>query len=324
MKFRKLEASEHEKTRSLYEEVFSEDEASFVNYYYQWKTKDNQIYVAEEEQEIHAMVHLNPCEICWNGTIQKIDYIVAVATRASSRHQGLMRRLLELAMHEMYAQKRPFVFLMPASEAIYTPFGFHRTWNWQWEDDVVLGGMAKKDGAIPEVKCSRAGQLPEALRDLKLQQLSDNVNACLSEHFTMFSWRSPRYYRDLEAQQKAGAGELQLLYADREPVCSRCTIRESFPPMMSRIIHLPAFIRQIRSEEEQLFCLEITDPILSENNGLFEIHLTTEGGTLKRIGRPGEAVLRAAEAVPRVAVCDLPGFLEHQNPFQSAMICEVV
>ena len=34
MKIEKLEVSQHLDTRKLYEEVFSEDEKSFVDYYY--------------------------------------------------------------------------------------------------------------------------------------------------------------------------------------------------------------------------------------------------------------------------------------------------
>ena len=46
MKIEKLEVSQHLDTRKLYEEVFSKDEKSFVDYYYQEKTKNNIIYAA--------------------------------------------------------------------------------------------------------------------------------------------------------------------------------------------------------------------------------------------------------------------------------------
>ena len=48
MQIRKLEDEEKGRTRRLYEEVFSEDSPSFVDYYYTEKTKDNTIYVVEE------------------------------------------------------------------------------------------------------------------------------------------------------------------------------------------------------------------------------------------------------------------------------------
>ena len=51
MKIEKLEVSQHLDTRKLYEEVFSEDEKSFVDYYYQEKNKrTNIIYVVREDR----------------------------------------------------------------------------------------------------------------------------------------------------------------------------------------------------------------------------------------------------------------------------------
>ena len=84
MKVRRLEQAEHGLTRPLYEEVFSEDSKRFVDYYYTEKTKDNQIYVAEEDGGIQAMLHLNPYELNVNGMKKKANYIVAVGTERES------------------------------------------------------------------------------------------------------------------------------------------------------------------------------------------------------------------------------------------------
>lgn len=130
MKFRKLEQWEHGRTKVLYETVFSEDKGPFADYYYTWKTKDNTIYAAEDVSGIHAMVHLNPFEVSVYGKVQVLHYIVAVATEEAYRHRGLMRNLLNLSMKEMAENGEPFTFLMPASEAIYLPFGF-RFVSWQ-------------------------------------------------------------------------------------------------------------------------------------------------------------------------------------------------
>ena len=67
MKIEKLEVSQHLDTRKLYEEVFSEDEKSFVDYYYQEKTKDNIIYIVREDDDVQAMLHLNPYTQMLNG-----------------------------------------------------------------------------------------------------------------------------------------------------------------------------------------------------------------------------------------------------------------
>ena len=47
MELRKLEQSEHQKTRKLWETVFSEDSREFLDYYYFFKAKNNEIFVIE-------------------------------------------------------------------------------------------------------------------------------------------------------------------------------------------------------------------------------------------------------------------------------------
>ena len=95
MKVRHLEQTEHGLTRPLYEEVFSEDSKRFVDYYYTEKTKDNQIYVAEEDGGIQAMLHLNPYELNVNGTKKKANYIVAVAAREANTGGGVIKEPVE-------------------------------------------------------------------------------------------------------------------------------------------------------------------------------------------------------------------------------------
>ena len=70
------------------------------------------------------MLHLNPYELMVNGSKKDVDYIVAVATREPYRKRGYMGKLLRKALRDMYVSGRSFTFLMPASEAIYTPFDF--------------------------------------------------------------------------------------------------------------------------------------------------------------------------------------------------------
>ncbi len=60
MEIRKLEVTEHQECRRLYEEVFAEDSPSFVDYYYTEKTRDNQIYTVIEDGEIRSLPSL--CE----------------------------------------------------------------------------------------------------------------------------------------------------------------------------------------------------------------------------------------------------------------------
>ena len=117
-------AVENQRARKLYEEIFDEDSPAFVDYYFRVKAAENEIFVVEnEKQEILATLHLNPYKMMFCGEKAKTNYIVAVATRADCRHQGMMRSLLQASLQEMYRREETFTWLMPAAEAIYRPFG---------------------------------------------------------------------------------------------------------------------------------------------------------------------------------------------------------
>lgn len=99
----------------------------------------NQILVAENDGAIVSMLHRNPYTFRFRGASVPADYIVAVATKVTCRHQGLMRTLLTKALQDMYTDGRPFTFLMPADEAIYTPFDFRLMGNDDEEGLVAQG-----------------------------------------------------------------------------------------------------------------------------------------------------------------------------------------
>ena len=124
MNVRRLDQCEHGKTRPLWEEVFPEDTQAFLDYYYYIKTKDNQIYVIEEDEQICSMLQLNPYRLKVEESEFPSAYIIAVATKEAYRGRGFMGALLRRALNDMYEEKIPFTFLMPAAEAIYTPYDF--------------------------------------------------------------------------------------------------------------------------------------------------------------------------------------------------------
>lgn len=140
MEIRYLKQEEKEQSRALYEEIFVEDEKTFVDAYYKVKTCDNRILTAWENGEMVSMLHRNPYTFRFRGKQVRADYLVAVATRYAYRHRGMMRRLLTRALQDMEREKFPFTFLMPADEAIYLPFDFRLMGNVDEE------GLASRDG----------------------------------------------------------------------------------------------------------------------------------------------------------------------------------
>ena len=57
---KKLKSKERGLTRTLWEQVFTEDTKEFLDYYYTEKTKNNEIYVIETDHDIRAMMQLYP------------------------------------------------------------------------------------------------------------------------------------------------------------------------------------------------------------------------------------------------------------------------
>ncbi len=174
---RYLKSEERELTRKLYHAVFPEDGEQFVDYYYQYKIRDNEILVLEEEEKIISMLHLNPYIMIVNGYEFPCNYIVAVATDPDYRHQGCMRTLLERALNDMADRKMPFTFLMPASASIYAPFDF--VWICPFTE------------------------LPMRVARLN----ADGQNRYLASHYQMFCKRTERYMENLVAEKKVEAGE---------------------------------------------------------------------------------------------------------------------
>lgn len=172
-----LSAEERGRTRALYQAAFPEDTERFVDFYYQYKTRDNQILVLEQDGQIVSMLHRNPYTMIMNGYEFLADYIVAVATEKAFRHQGCMRKLLEKALNDMADQGMPFTFLMPASESIYAPFDF--VWICPYTE------------------------LP-----MRVARMSAEAqNRYLAGRYQMFCKRNARYMENLQAERIAETGE---------------------------------------------------------------------------------------------------------------------
>lgn len=165
-------------SRELYREVFSEDTERFVDYYYEYVIRDNQILGLEQDEKLVSMLHLNPYTMIVNGYEMKSNYIVAVATAKEYRHQGYMRILLEKALRDMASEGMPFTFLMPASESIYAPFDF--VWICPHTD------LPKRVGLMD----------------------ADGQNRYLAARYQMFCKRDERYMENRTAEKKAEEGEV--------------------------------------------------------------------------------------------------------------------
>ena len=218
MILRKLKQSEHDRTRRLWEEVFTEDTRAFLDYYYYIKTRDNQIYTVEEEGEIRSMLQLNPYRVVVEGEEFPSAYVIAVATKEEYRRRGYMGALLRASLHDMYEQKLPFTFLMPAAEAIYTPYDFRYIYSqdtgillhrepdgmlcWKSAEGRSSGKAdAKEDCSI---QCSDAGLWDaEEMAEFFAEHFADKFQVC--------TVRDSAYYQTMVLEQQSERGGVRLI-----------------------------------------------------------------------------------------------------------------
>ncbi len=215
------EGEEKSITRELWEKVFEEDSVNFLDYYYEYKCRDNTIYVIEQDGKAVSMLQRNPYVMNVNGTKVPADYIVGVATDKEFRHRGLMASLLKRALNDMADEGRAFTFLMPAAEAIYTPFGFRFVYaqpvckeNINSNDDINADETAtndrKKAGrGTTEVKDNVSDKfLVVSMTDSLFDKFSKQINGHLEQSYDVYSVRTRQYFEDLTEQYKSDGGSV--------------------------------------------------------------------------------------------------------------------
>lgn len=304
---RKLDAKEHGRTRSLWEQVFSEDSKRFLDYYYYFKTRENEIYVIEEDGAIRSMLHLNPYVLQVEERQFPGNYIIAVATEEAYRKRGYMGMVLRRAMQEMYNRKEPFTFLMPAAEAIYTPYDF------QFVYDQKQSRMEGREGALS------IELMDASISDV--EEMAEFFRTYFAERWQVYAVRDESYYQTLIFEQQSENGGIKLMrdrgrivgmfaYAEEEGL----EIREPFylaeyeeefqksvrqlrggrnesaavyadetrdgeqkPMIMARILHLESLLSAMKVKPgEHMDCsFAVLDSIITQNSRIWRI----QGGT---------------------------------------------
>lgn len=294
---RYLNQQEKLKSRELWEEIFSEDSQSFLDFYYTEIIKQNKILAAAEDGRLVSMLHRNPYPVLVKGRQWKVDYIVGVATAPQMRHQGYMRRLLERTLTDLYQEKMGFCFLMPADRRIYQPFDFVYIFD---QPQRVLNEVAYRELDISV--CGADTSDYQAVSEFLSRQLAGTE---------VFCKRDQDYVRSLQKEVRSDRGDLLILYREtrelqkeiagiwafygdrettRELICLPEYMEEAEPPkpaIMARIVDLATFVQVIClckniPEDELIILLNVEDHIILENAGYFIWKLDKQTSTLKR------------------------------------------
>lgn len=321
---RYLNQEEKRRTRQLYESCFPEDDASFIDYYYQYKTRENRILVMEEEKEsgkLQAMIHLNPYrfQVCKNAA--DVSYVVAVASDPSVRRQGKMAMVMKRALLDLAKEGQPFAFLIPANPRVYESSGFTFLLG---EDYGDLRFMAREDTEslraaelMPEPFGAAISLAPALPKDIP--QMVTFAKACMDRQYDIFPLKDEFYFRRMMEELKSQSGgflllknqgellgmvsygtdgiggEIQeiLIKPGTEKILMECleAYFKGNPPEISdmkymiRILSIGRLAELLRSREPFRLKVQVTDDLIEENNGSFDIRIGEQGGSVRRIAR---------------------------------------
>ena len=316
MVIHKIVGAECKKTRSLWEEVFYEDSLQFTDYYFEHKAKLNTGYVIGEFP-YHAMLFRTPYMLHIGDEIREISYIVGVATRKEYRKKGYMRCLLQHSFQEMYQEKQPFTFLMPANPAIYEPFDFRYIYTRdQWKIKDSQSDLKAAEFSNNKIAGSRdrlegiytVSQLRQEMPQLPIfEMLAEHANAILKERYSIYVHRDVAYYKRQLEELKAQNGDIYVsfeqgriegfyLYAkeDEEGFVQEVLkqhpgtfdfIEKSGekPIIMGRIIHLEEMMKLVKSQEEKEVVLQVEDSWIKENTGTYRWKIRPWGSEVERL-----------------------------------------
>jgi len=202
-----------EEVYRLWQECFG-DSKEYTDFYFQWKVKDNQILNIYKNDSLCSMLHLNPYTLTVGEQQVRTNYIVGVATKKDERRQGLMKILLEKALHQMYQENMPFTYLMPAAEAIYSPYDFRVVYEqkpWNKFMKATIQNLREQHKSLNDYKDIIVKPLSIEDKDC-IEELTTFCNGRLSKDYDIYVHRTPYYYERLINEMKSGFGEVLVCY----------------------------------------------------------------------------------------------------------------
>lgn len=282
-----------QRCQSLWDSVFA-DSAVYSRHYFSCHCRDNTILMLHDDAQPHAllsMLHINPYTLCAHEKTLPGRYIVGIATRPESRHQGLMRTLIKKMFDLCNGSHIPFVYLMPAHTSIYEPFDFHTVCRQQ----IYHGTQASLSDTIPFLSLSEEYQ----------KKVVDFANHWLSGQYQIYTCRSLSYYITSALEMRACGGDL-LVRLSGERICSVITYSNEDhieimdccgslpqdasllpacerPVIMARVTDFSALAGYMRTSVPMDTTVQIVDTYISENNRCFRLKTDARQGSAEPI-----------------------------------------
>lgn len=284
-----LAPGQNRETEQLYMEVF-DDEPEEVREIYPWLVGNNRIVVKKDAGTIAAMVQIVPrgCRLCGRKLI--LPYVFAVSTKKEYRSRGFMRELLENSIVKLALEQVPMVHLVPAVKHIYEKFGFA----------FIADGPAERQPASSPEQAVPAicRDFESCVGETECMALSQKTADWQNRHFSLAKIEDSAYYSDMDRIYRCYGGgvsvfveqgeivgyqltscdgegmfcEKKVLYDGRKVTARQdgfCKGERQRPFVMGRLLDIPAFLSYVKPGRSFFAALQLSDPILPQNNGYF-------------------------------------------------------
>lgn len=123
MKIRPLNQADLIQARQLWEACFH-DHPAFLDWYFQTRFQPEDGLGIFQGQRLLCDLHLAPRQIKIRNKIYPSAYLIALATDPAFRRLGLAKNLLTYALRHLAAHRRFFTFLLPFDTMFYTRLGW--------------------------------------------------------------------------------------------------------------------------------------------------------------------------------------------------------
>ncbi|ROR26284.1 putative acetyltransferase [Mobilisporobacter senegalensis] len=241
------------------------DTREYMDNYFAWRLKENQILSLYSDEAMTSMIHLNPYPLILSGKEIQTNYIVGVATRPEYRKQGLMRKLLTKALEDMYEEGHEFTWLMPASDKIYLPFDFRyiyeqqrrkitinkdnaSVWSEEKESDVqaaAIRGLGNKEYQDKIDQSDIYIKVLDSSNSKEITRLISFVNKVLDKTQEIFAKRDEHYYKRLQADMESAGGNVLIVYNDKRIIgCVSYMLEGNYAEITESVIR-KKYTRQI-------------------------------------------------------------------------------
>ena len=206
MECKLITGQDEESVKKLWAYCFEREDHPFFKSYFSHVYNPQNILGVYEKKMLLGCLHLNPYQIYLRGRVWPISYVVGVGTYPAARNQGVAKKMLNQAFHEMRQRGHFISLLMPFSAAFYYPYDFSLCYKYfKYEIPIIdLKKILHKWGVFHEVQENNTAEL-----------------SCVYDQFTAgkhgYVLRDKSAWRQWISAHRAEQGNLYYLEKDGQP-----------------------------------------------------------------------------------------------------------